>query len=157
MGRHTLYCLKWVVWRIPYDHKPPPTLSTSRLSRRTAANPPAAAWSSPPAQRTRIRQVISTISAGCAVKVVAHEAKGCPQAGTGKPVKAAYVERLGAADEIRYGDLPMPEPSPGQAFVRVEGSRSIQLTPTFVQGGTQPRCPRSRSSSAATSSEPSSV
>ena len=37
-------------------------------------------------------------------------------------MKAVYIEQLGGADALRYGDFPTPEPGPGQALVKVAAS-----------------------------------
>jgi NADPH2:quinone reductase len=37
-------------------------------------------------------------------------------------MKAVYIEQLGGADVLRYGDFPTPEPAPGQALVKVAAS-----------------------------------
>jgi NADPH:quinone reductase-like Zn-dependent oxidoreductase len=37
-----------------------------------------------------------------------------------EPMRAAYITRLGSADEIRVGDLPVPAPGPTDVLVRVE-------------------------------------
>ena len=34
-------------------------------------------------------------------------------------MRAAYIEQTGPADVIKIGDLPRPEPGPGQVIVRV--------------------------------------
>lgn len=34
-------------------------------------------------------------------------------------MRAAYVERFGPADTIRYGELPMPRVGPGHVLVRI--------------------------------------
>jgi NADPH2:quinone reductase len=37
-------------------------------------------------------------------------------------MKAVYIEQLGSADALRYGDFPTPEPASGQALVKVAAS-----------------------------------
>jgi NADPH2:quinone reductase len=37
-------------------------------------------------------------------------------------MKAVYIEQLGGADVLRYGDFPTPDPGPGQALVKVAAS-----------------------------------
>ncbi len=44
-------------------------------------------------------------------------------------MRAAYVERLGAADEIRIGDLPVPRPAADEVLVRVE---AVAVNPVDV-------------------------
>lgn len=50
-------------------------------------------------------------------------------------MRAAFIERRGPADEIRYGDLPVPEPGPGDLLVRVEAV-AVNPVDTFVRSGT---------------------
>lgn len=50
-------------------------------------------------------------------------------------VRAAFIERRGPADEIRHGDLPVPEPGPGDLLVRVEAV-AVNPVDTFVRSGT---------------------
>ncbi|MCP2261142.1 NADPH:quinone reductase [Streptoalloteichus tenebrarius] len=47
---------------------------------------------------------------------------------------AAYIERPGPAEEIRYGELPDPEPGPGQVVVRTEAV-AVNWVDTFVRSG----------------------
>ena len=49
-------------------------------------------------------------------------------------VKAAYVERLGDAKSIRYGELPDPVAGPGQVVVRVEAV-AVNVVDTLVRSG----------------------
>ena len=50
-------------------------------------------------------------------------------------MKAAYIERTGAADEvIIYGDLPRPEPTAGQVLVRM-GAVSVNPIDTYIRNG----------------------
>jgi len=49
-------------------------------------------------------------------------------------MKAAYIEQTGPADSIRVGDLPQPEPQPGQVLVRV---RAVAFNPIdlYIRSG----------------------
>lgn len=47
---------------------------------------------------------------------------------------AAYITRLGPAQDIRYGTLPTPDPRPGEVLVRVEAS-AVNHVDTFVRSG----------------------
>src|SRR5690606_38406470 len=49
-------------------------------------------------------------------------------------MKAAYVQRLGAADTIRYGSLPDPRPGPSDVLVEVEAVAVVAVD-TFVRSG----------------------
>lgn len=49
-------------------------------------------------------------------------------------VKAAYIEALGDADSIRYGDLPDPTAGPGQVLVRVQAV-AVNSVDTFLRSG----------------------
>lgn len=50
-------------------------------------------------------------------------------------MKAAYIERTGAADEvIIYGDLPQPEPTGSQVLVRM-GAVSVNPIDTYIRNG----------------------
>lgn len=49
-------------------------------------------------------------------------------------MKAAYVEALGGADTIRYGDLPDPALGPGAVLVRVEAV-AVNRVDTYVRSG----------------------
>jgi NADPH:quinone reductase-like Zn-dependent oxidoreductase len=49
-------------------------------------------------------------------------------------VKAAYIESHGSADDIRYGELPDPEPASGEVLVRVEAV-AVNSVDTFVRSG----------------------
>ncbi len=50
-------------------------------------------------------------------------------------MRAAYIEETGPPDVIRVGDLPIPEPGPGQALVRI---RAVALNPfdLYIRAGT---------------------
>jgi NADPH:quinone reductase-like Zn-dependent oxidoreductase len=52
-------------------------------------------------------------------------------------VKAAYIDDLGAADRIRYGDLPDPVPGPAQVLVRVTAV-AVNTVDTLVRSGAWP-------------------
>ena len=45
-------------------------------------------------------------------------------------MKAAYIEQPGPPDNIVYGDLPQPQPKPGQVLVRVKAVSVNRSTPT---------------------------
>jgi NADPH2:quinone reductase len=49
-------------------------------------------------------------------------------------MRAAYIEQTGPVENIRVGDLPRPEPDPGQALVKV---RAVALNPIdlYVRSG----------------------
>jgi NADPH:quinone reductase-like Zn-dependent oxidoreductase len=49
-------------------------------------------------------------------------------------MRAAYVERLGPASEIRYGELPEPDCGPGEVPVRVTAV-AVNRVDTFVRSG----------------------
>ncbi|MFF5210496.1 zinc-binding dehydrogenase [Streptosporangium sp. NPDC000396] len=49
-------------------------------------------------------------------------------------MRAAYVERLGSAGEIRHGELPDPGCRPGEALVRV-AAVAVDNVDTFVRSG----------------------
>ncbi len=49
-------------------------------------------------------------------------------------MKAAYITRTGDPDVIEYGDLPDPEPGPGQVLVRTEAV-AVNPIDTYVRGG----------------------
>lgn len=49
-------------------------------------------------------------------------------------MRAAYVTRLGPADEIRYGELPAPAPGPGEVLVDVRAT-TVNPVDTFVRSG----------------------
>jgi NADPH2:quinone reductase len=52
-------------------------------------------------------------------------------------VKAAYIDALGGAESILYGELPDPVPSPGQVVVRVEAV-AVNSVDTFLRSGRWP-------------------
>ena len=49
-------------------------------------------------------------------------------------MRAAYIEQTGPPDVIKIGDLPRPEPGPGQVIVRV---RAAALNPIdlYIRSG----------------------
>ena len=49
-------------------------------------------------------------------------------------MKAAYIEQTGPPENIKVGDLPRPEPGPGQVLVRV---RAVSLNPIdlYIRSG----------------------
>lgn len=49
-------------------------------------------------------------------------------------MRAAFVERLGPPDNIRYGTLPTPEPGPGEVLVDVLAT-TVNPVDTFVRSG----------------------
>lgn len=49
-------------------------------------------------------------------------------------MKAAYLEQTGAPDVIRHGDLPTPEPKPGEVRVRV-GAAAVNPIDTYIRSG----------------------
>lgn len=52
-------------------------------------------------------------------------------------MRAAFIERRGSADEIRYGDLPVPEVGPADVLVQVEAV-AVNQVDTFVRSGAYP-------------------
>jgi NADPH2:quinone reductase len=49
-------------------------------------------------------------------------------------MKAAYLETTGGPDVIRFGDLPTPEPKPGEVRVKVAAA-SVNPIDTYIRGG----------------------
>lgn len=50
-------------------------------------------------------------------------------------MKAAYIEQTGPADVIRVGEVPKPEPGPGQVLVRVHAA-AVNPIDTYIRSGT---------------------
>lgn len=49
-------------------------------------------------------------------------------------MKAAYIEETGPADNIRYGELPRPEPAAGQVLVKVNAV-AVNPVDTYIRNG----------------------
>src|SRR5262245_49597888 len=49
-------------------------------------------------------------------------------------MRAAFVERLGPPDNIRYGELPSPSPGPAEVLVDVLAT-TVNPVDTFVRSG----------------------
>lgn len=49
-------------------------------------------------------------------------------------MKAAYIESFGGPGHIRYGDLPDPEPGPGEVLVRAEAV-AVNAVDTYLRSG----------------------
>jgi NADPH:quinone reductase-like Zn-dependent oxidoreductase len=49
-------------------------------------------------------------------------------------MRAAWIDALGPADSIRYGELPVPDPGPTDVLVRVEAV-AVDPVDTFVRSG----------------------
>ncbi|MCR9292796.1 MAG: NADPH:quinone reductase [bacterium] len=49
-------------------------------------------------------------------------------------MKAAYIEQTGTPDVIQFGELPDPQPGPGQVLVRT-GAVSVNPIDTYIRGG----------------------
>jgi NADPH:quinone reductase-like Zn-dependent oxidoreductase len=60
-----------------------------------------------------------------------------PEPGRMASVKSAYIDALGDAASIRYGDLPDPVAGPDQVLVRVEAV-AVNNVDTFVRSGRWP-------------------
>ena len=52
-------------------------------------------------------------------------------------MKAAYIERVGPADQIRYGEFPEPAVGPSDALVRVEAV-AVNPVDTYIRSGKVP-------------------
>ena len=52
-------------------------------------------------------------------------------------MRAAYIEGFGGPEVIRYGELPDPEPGPGQVLVRA-GAVAVDNVDTYVRSGAWP-------------------
>lgn len=50
-------------------------------------------------------------------------------------MKAAYIQKTGSPDVIKVGDLPRPEPQPGQVLVQVQ-SVAVNPIDTYIRSGT---------------------
>src|SRR5215472_7737590 len=49
-------------------------------------------------------------------------------------MKAVYIEQLGGADALRYGDFPKPEPAAGQVLVKIADS-GVNFIDTYHRVG----------------------
>src|ERR1700675_600910 len=49
-------------------------------------------------------------------------------------MKAAFLEATGAPDVIHYGELPRPEPKPGEVLVRVKAA-ALNPIDTYIRAG----------------------
>lgn len=49
-------------------------------------------------------------------------------------MKAAYILETGSPDVIRFGELPRPEPAPGQVLVKVEAV-AVNPIDTYIRSG----------------------
>ncbi len=52
-------------------------------------------------------------------------------------MKAAYIERVGSPDEIRFGELPEPVVGPSDVLVRV-GAVAVDPVDTYIRAGRVP-------------------
>lgn len=52
-------------------------------------------------------------------------------------MRAAYIEKTGAAENIQYGELPRPDPQAGQVLVKVKVS-ALNPVDTYIRAGTIP-------------------
>ncbi len=50
-------------------------------------------------------------------------------------MKAAYLDAPGAPDAIRYGDVPRPEPKPGELLIRVKAA-ALNPIDVYIRAGT---------------------
>ena len=55
-------------------------------------------------------------------------------------MKAIRVEEFGAPEVMKLGEVPMPEPGPGQVLVRIHAA-GINPVETYIRAGTYPRKP----------------
>ena len=51
-----------------------------------------------------------------------------------RKMRAAYIERVGSPDEIRYGEFDLPTAAPGQVLVRVE-ALAVNPVDTYIRSG----------------------
>lgn len=49
-------------------------------------------------------------------------------------MKAAYITETGAPSVIQYGDIPRPDPGPGEVLIRV-GAVAVNPLDTYIRGG----------------------
>ncbi len=49
-------------------------------------------------------------------------------------MKAAFIRQTGPPENIIYGDLPAPDPSPGQALVKVHAV-AVNPIDTYIRAG----------------------
>lgn len=49
-------------------------------------------------------------------------------------MKAAFITQQGSADQLTYGDVPNPEPGPGQILVRI-GAAAVNPIDTYLRSG----------------------
>lgn len=52
-------------------------------------------------------------------------------------MRAAFVDKLGPAGNIRYGELPVPTPGPTEVLVEVVAT-TVNPVDTFVRSGAYP-------------------
>jgi NADPH:quinone reductase len=55
-------------------------------------------------------------------------------------MKAVYVDQPGGPENLKYGDLPKPEPGPGQALVKIEAS-GVNFVDVYFRTGLYPATP----------------
>jgi NADPH2:quinone reductase len=49
-------------------------------------------------------------------------------------MRAIYIEQTGGPDVLKYGDMPTPEPAPGQALIKVAAA-GVNFIDTYHRGG----------------------
>jgi NADPH2:quinone reductase len=49
-------------------------------------------------------------------------------------MRAIYIEQTGGPEMLKYGDMPTPEPAPGQALIKV-GAAGVNFIDTYHRGG----------------------